>query len=243
MSELALRAIAPHVIRVITVDEIEETPQCDLICVASFPRIIPRTILARASRGGLNVHASLLPKHRGPDPLFWTYFDFDESAGVTLHWIDEGIDSGDVVAQRAWPLERGTRAIDLYMQQAEVGTQILDNAIANIDSLTRTPQDASRATIDPSPNKHTWSIDYTTWPARRVWHFLNGMSELRRDLLTVPYAPGFALHETQHDRTPGTIVARGGKIAVYCKDGIVEGTQLPWRTRLRRWLKRTSSRR
>jgi len=148
MSELALRAIAPHVIRVITVDEIEETPQCDLICVASFPRVIPRTILARASRGGLNVHASLLPKHRGPDPLFWTYFDFDESAGVTLHWIDEGIDSGDVVAQRAWPLERGTRAIDLYMQQAEAGAQILDNAIANIGSLTRTPQDASRATID-----------------------------------------------------------------------------------------------
>src|SRR5437763_10114191 len=157
MSSMALRAIAPHVIRVITVNEIDETPECDLICVASFPRIIPREILARASRGGLNVHAALLPKHRGVDPLFWTFFDFDEETGVTLHWIDEGVDSGDIVAQRAWPLERGTRGVDLYMRQAEGGAEKLADAITNIDSLHRKKKPPSK--MQPSTNKHPCSIE------------------------------------------------------------------------------------
>src|ERR1051326_1425127 len=95
MSQAALRAIQPDV--VLGPNEIESTPQCDLICVASFPRIIPPHILARAKRGGLNVHGALLPKHRGPDPLFRTYFDEDQEAGVTVHWMDEGVDSGDIV--------------------------------------------------------------------------------------------------------------------------------------------------
>src|SRR5947207_4803135 len=103
MSSLALHAIEPHVVRVITPETMDETPECDLICIASFPRIVPPSILARAAHGGLNVHAALLPKHRGPDPLFWTFFDFDEVTGVTVHWIDAGVDSGDSVAQRAWP--------------------------------------------------------------------------------------------------------------------------------------------
>jgi len=234
MSQAALRAIQPDV--VIGPNEIDSTPQCDLICVASFPRIIPPNILARAKRGGLNVHGAILPKHRGPDPLFWTFFEDDKEAGVTVHWMDEGVDSGDIVLQRSWPLKRGTRAVDLYMRQAEEGAAMLVEALT---SSTRIPQPP--ASIDPSPNKHTWAIDYTTWPAERVWHFLNGMSELRSDLLDVAYAPFFTLSSTPHDREPGTIVTRSGKISIYCKDGIVEGHQLPLRTRLRRWLKRGTS--
>ena len=237
MSQAALRAIQPDV--VIGPNEIESTPECDLICVASFPRIIPPHILARAKRGGLNVHGAILPKHRGPDPLFWTYFDDDKEAGVTVHWMDEGIDSGDIVLQRSWPLQRGTQAVDLYMRQAIEGAAMLVEAMT---SSTRIPQPPAR--VDPSPNKHTWSIDYSTWSAERVWHFLNGMSQLRSDLLDVAYAPGFTFSATLHDRAPGTVITRSGKIRVYCKDGIVEGRQLPLRTRVRRWLKRgTSSRR
>ena len=234
MSQAALRAIQPDV--VLGPNEIESTPQCDLICVASFPRIIPPHILARAKRGGLNVHGALLPKHRGPDPLFWTYFDDDQEAGVTVHWMDEGVDSGDIVLQRSWPLKRGTRAVDLYMRQAEEGAALLAEALTSSTRVAQPP-----APVDPSPNKHTWSIDYGTWSAERVWHFLNGMSQLRTDLLDVAYAPGFTLSSARHDRQPGTIMTRSGKIAIYCKDGIVEGRQLPLHTRLRRWLKRETS--
>lgn len=237
MSQIAMRAIQPDV--VIGPNEIDSTPECDLICVASFPRIIPPNILARAKRGGLNVHGAILPRHRGPDPLFWTFFDDDKEAGVTVHWMDEGADSGDIVLQRSWPLARGTRAVDLYMRQAEEGAALLIEAL---NSSTRVPQPP--APVDPPPNKHTWSIDYAIWPAERVWHFLNGMSQLRSDLLDVAYAPGFTFSSTAHDRQPGTIITRGGKITIYCKDGIVEGRQLPLRSRIRRWLKRgTSSRR
>jgi len=104
--------------------------------------------------------------------------------------------------------------------------------------------DASRATTNPSPNKRTWSIDYATWPAARVWHFLNGI------VVAAPRSPRCSLrrrrvHAARDATRPGagTIVARAGKIAIYCNDGIVEGKQLPWRARLGRWLRRTSSRR
>jgi len=193
--------------------------------------------------GGLNVHGSLLPRHRGPDPLFWTFFDADEEAGVTLHWIDEGVDSGDIVAQRRWPLPRGTRGPDLYMRQASEGAEMLASAIASLDAMPRMPQDAALATHDPSPNKRTWSIDYATWPAARVWHFLHGMSPLRRDLLDVAYTPDFTLSDVRPTRPPGTIETRGGTIAIHCIDGVVLGKRPPLRSRLRRWLTRTSSRR
>lgn len=243
MSNAALRAIGAHVVRVIRPAELDQTPECDLICIASFPRIVPPSILARAAIGGLNVHTSLLPKHRGSDPLFWTFFDGDTETGVTVHWLDDGVDTGDIVAQRAWPLERGTRATDLYMRQAEAGAEMLAEAVANLSSLPRMPQDLTRGSVDPSPNQRTWSIDYATWPAARVWHFLYGMSPLRTDLLDVPYTPQFTLRETQHDRAPGTIITRGGTITIYCRDGIVEGKSMPWKTRLRRWVKRTISKR
>jgi len=149
---------------------------------------------------------------------------------VTVHWIDAGVDSGDIIAQRAWSLERETRAVDLYMRRPQPARRCWRRSCRISTRCRRTPQDASRATTNPSPNKRTWSIDYATWPAARVWHFLNGMSSLRRDLLDVPYvADAFTLRETQHGRAPGTIVARAGKIAIYCNDGIVEGKQLPWR--------------
>jgi len=240
MSQAALRAIERDVVRVITPPEMDETPECDLICIASFSRIVPRSILSRASIGGLNVHGSLLPRHRGVDPLFWTFFDDDAEAGVTLHWIDEGVDSGDIVAQRHWPLPRGTRATDLYMRQATEGAEMLASAIATLDTLPRAKQDASLATHDPSPNQHTWCIDYATWPAERVWHFLHGMSPLRRDLLDVGYTPEFTLTNDAPARPPGTIETRGSDILVHCKDAIVRGKRPPLRTRVKRWLTRTS---
>ena len=71
----------------------------DLLCVASFPFRLPDEVISAAPLGAINAHPSLLPKHRGPDPLFWTYLDGDVESGVTIHWIDDGIDSGLVLVE------------------------------------------------------------------------------------------------------------------------------------------------
>src|SRR5207248_6360037 len=78
----------------------------DLICVAIFPRLIPHEIIALAPLGAINLHPSLLPRHRGPLPLFWTYHADDRAAGVTIHHVSQVFDAGDIILQESFPLPR-----------------------------------------------------------------------------------------------------------------------------------------
>src|SRR6202140_2019891 len=73
--------------------------QPDIMCVACFSLYIPRAILDIPRLGCLNVHPSLLPVNRGPDPLFWTFYEGHRETGVTIHRMDEGLDTGPIVAQ------------------------------------------------------------------------------------------------------------------------------------------------
>ena len=76
--------------------------QPDLIAVACFPYIFPSALLQLPRYGCLNLHPSLLPAYRGPLPLFWMARQGERQAGVTLHFLDEGLDTGDIVAQTAF---------------------------------------------------------------------------------------------------------------------------------------------
>src|SRR5262249_10811929 len=79
----------------------------ELVVVASFPSGIPSGALAAAARGGVNLHQSLLPKGRGPDPIFWSYYNDDRETGSTVHWLDDRFDHGHIVSQRSMPIARG----------------------------------------------------------------------------------------------------------------------------------------
>ena len=87
----------------------KETPEeltrldFDAITVACFSRKLPASVLRLPRLGCLNVHPSLLPAHRGPDPLFWIYHDGDETGGVTIHLMDEGFDTGPIVLRETVP--------------------------------------------------------------------------------------------------------------------------------------------
>ncbi len=101
----------------------------DVIVVASFPRIIPAATLATARIGALNMHASALPRHRGVDPIFWTYWDDDREAAMSIHWINERVDAGDIAAQKSLPLARGRPSRELYMELAAVGVELLADVL------------------------------------------------------------------------------------------------------------------
>lgn len=75
----------------------------DAGCIASFPRLLPERIFGRFRLGVLNYHPSLLPAYRGPLPLLWQYFFEEPQMGVSVHLIDAGEDTGDIVAQQALP--------------------------------------------------------------------------------------------------------------------------------------------
>ena len=99
--------------------------QPDLMCVATFPWLLAPPLLTLPPCGTLNLHPSLLPRHRGPAPLFWVYYHNDRQTGVTVHCVNERADAGDMLCQEAFPLPRGYNIRDLHTTGAQCGARLL----------------------------------------------------------------------------------------------------------------------
>lgn len=200
----------------------------DIIVVATFPQIIPGATLAAARIGALNLHTSLLPRHRGVDPIFWTYWNDDSEAGVTIHWMTARLDAGDIAAQEAIAFERGLASRDLYLQLAARGTDLLCRLLKDIASGTapREPQDEGRATYESAADIARARVPFGEWPAERVWHVLRGLGDQYSGLiadgagrrLAHGRATGFRITSARH---PGRVDLVGAGYEVHCCDGIV----------------------
>lgn len=150
--------------------------QPELIVVACFPRIFPPALLALPRFGCLNLHPSLLPAYRGPAPLFWIARQDERETGVTLHFLDEGVDSGDIVARAAFEREDGLAEAELEQRCAAAGADLLIAAIRRLEAgqpLPRTPQPEVGASYFPWPGEADYVIP-NRWPARRAFNFLRG---------------------------------------------------------------------
>jgi methionyl-tRNA formyltransferase len=150
--------------------------QPELIVVVCFPRIFPPALLALPRFGCLNLHPSLLPAYRGPAPLFWIARQDERETGVTLHFLDEGIDSGDIVGQAAFEREDGLSEAELEQRCAAVGADLLITAIRQLEAeqpLPGTPQPEAGASYFPWPGEADYVIP-NHWPARRAFNFLRG---------------------------------------------------------------------
>ncbi len=150
--------------------------QPDVIVVACFPRLLPLALLDLPRHGALNVHPSLLPAYRGPQPLFWIFHDGLEHAGVTVHLMDSGADSGDIVAQRLLSLPDGIAYADAEQRCAKVGARLVVEAARAIDTgtLARRPQPAAGISYAPTPRAEDFVVA-PGWSARRAFNFTRGM--------------------------------------------------------------------
>ena len=149
----------------------------DAVAVACFSRRLPASLLRLPRLGCLNVHPSLLPAHRGPDPLFWIFHDGDDVGGVTIHLMDEGFDSGPILAREAIPLPDGLTEAELERFCASRGGQLLAEALTRLDAgaLQPQPQDEAQATYQSWPREEDYTIT-PAWSARRAYRFLAGLA-------------------------------------------------------------------
>lgn len=163
----------------------------DLLCVACFPRYIPPALLAIPRLGALNVHPSLLPANRGPEPLFWTFRLGHERTGVTIHLMNERMDSGDIVAQEAFGIPEGISYAELEERSAELGGRLLARAVWELfrgEARSRA-QDESQSSMYPYPSNQHGREDFVIhpeeWDARHVYNFIQGVKDWGEPLTLV----------------------------------------------------------
>lgn len=106
----------------------------DVIVVVAFGQIIPKEILEMAPYGCLNVHASLLPAYRGAAPIQWAVLNGDKETGVTIMRMDEGLDTGDMIAKVIVPLEEKETSETLFDKLAEEGAKLLVETLPKVAS-------------------------------------------------------------------------------------------------------------
>lgn len=130
------------------------TTDPELVVSWFWTRRIPSTVLALAARGGVNVHPSLLPRHRGPDPYFWTLALGDAETGVTAHWISADYDQGEVLAQRRMPVPEGVNAWQLARALDRPSLEALRDVVGAIErgEAHGVAQDETSATQAPHPS-------------------------------------------------------------------------------------------
>ena len=127
----------------------------DLLVSIYFNQRLGKGALAISPRGAINLHPSLLPKHRGPLPHFWVVAAGDKYTGVTVHWINDRIDDGDIVRQRELPVPAGASVSTLMGLVVRPGATSLVNAVRLIEAgqAPRHPQDASAAIYEKWPTQ------------------------------------------------------------------------------------------
>ena len=135
----------------------------DLCVTAAFGQILSQEILDIPNLGTINVHASLLPRHRGSAPINWAILQGDQTVGVTTMMTDKGIDTGDMLLKAETPCIKGETAGEMTTRMAELGANLLIDTLKKLEdgTLTRIPQDHANMTYDPMLTKEMGVIDWT----------------------------------------------------------------------------------
>ncbi len=148
----------------------------EVAVVVAYGRLLPAGLLAVPRHGFVNLHPSLLPRHRGPSPIAWAIASGDVETGATTMLLDEGMDTGPILLQRATAIGPKERTPDLERRLADMGAELVVETLAGLDdgSVAPRPQDDAAATVTPKLDRKMGRIDWgrssATW-ANRVRAF------------------------------------------------------------------------
>ena len=200
----------------------------DVIVVMAYGQILPRQLLEIPRMACLNLHASLLPRHRGAAPIQAAIVTGDPESGITVMYMDEGLDTGDILLQSRLEIARDETGGSLYERLAQIAPAALDEAITHLQkgNAPRIPQDSSVATYAPKLGREDGRIDWAE-PAvlieRKIRAFdpWPGAFTLLRDAtgrdrkLKIFRAKVVAPAKT----APGEILRSDGSIVIAANDG------------------------
>jgi len=148
--------------------------QPDVLCVACFSQRIPRAVLDIAHLGCLNLHPSLLPTNRGPEPLFWTFRHGCRQTGVTIHFMNEEMDSGAILAQEVIPVADGMSYVQLELDCARRGGKLLSQTVWDLYQgiAFSQNQDENSSSYYGFPSNEDFVVPVADWDAEHVYNFI-----------------------------------------------------------------------
>jgi len=192
----------------------------DVIVVAAYGQILPRELLALPKYGCVNIHASLLPAYRGAAPINWAIINGETQTGITIMQMDEGLDTGAILAQDSIPIGPRDTTGELTEKLSQIGSWLIVETLSRIEAGEIKPvsQDPGKATLAPLLKKGDGLIDWeltaaeihnrvrglSPWPG--AFSFLDGTMV---KVLETEVVPGSG--------DPGTLLLQG-------KDSLAVGT-------------------
>jgi methionyl-tRNA formyltransferase len=149
----------------------------DFVIVVAFGQLLPENVLAQARTGAINVHASLLPKYRGPAPIQWAIINGELETGICTILMDKGMDTGDILLSLREPIRADDTAGSLHDRLAKKGANVLtDTLMAYSDNTIQAkPQDHSAATYAPMLAKNDGRVDWEK-SAESLEPFIRGVT-------------------------------------------------------------------
>lgn len=197
----------------------------DLLIVCDYGQILSSDVLAIAPLGGINLHASLLPKYRGAAPIQWSLLNGDQETGVTVIHMTPRLDGGPILAVLSTPIGDTEEHPELEQRLAKLGIEAVHQALAALEKWNRssalgTPQDATQTTKAPRLKKEQGSIDWTKsaeqirnqiralkpWPSTFTFWQRPGQDPLR---LVIDQA--HVVETSTAEKSPGQVITSDGK--------------------------------
>ncbi|MFD5203500.1 methionyl-tRNA formyltransferase [Streptomyces sp. NPDC058375] len=192
----------------------------DIIVANNWRTWMPPEIYNLPVHGTLNIHDSLLPAYAGFSPLIWALINGEPEVGVTAHMMDEELDAGDIVVQRAVPVGPTDTTTDLFHRTVDLIAPVTVEALGLIASgqTEFTPQDRSKASFFHKRAEEDIRIDWN-WPAEDLERLVRAQS--------APYPAAFTYHRGQRLEVVSAVVSEGryggtpGRVFYREGDGVV----------------------
>ena len=151
----------------------------DLFCVVAYGKILPKDILDIPKKGSINVHGSLLPKYRGAAPIQWSVLNGDKKTGITTMYMDEGMDTGDMILQEEVEIGENETTGELWERLSKIGANLLVETLKKIENGTAPrKKQPSDFTMAPMLNKEMAKIDWENKTAKEIKNLVRGLNPI-----------------------------------------------------------------
>ena len=181
----------------------------DVILVVGWYYMVPQRIRELARYGAWGIHASLLPKYAGGAPLVWAMINGEPEVGVTLFRLGDGVDDGDIIAQRAFSIDARETIREVYEKATIASKSVLTKSLEQIDQVTFTPQDKSKIEVYPQRKPADGLIDWS-WDAARIGRFIRAQTRPYPGAFTVINGNKVVLWDADVEEAMDEIPGRDG---------------------------------